>query len=133
MVRSTDRTSDNRAVPAGVIRRDPLSLLRTDTWQMQAFALLLEKAAPEQIRRLNDFEERVFLPSDLREGIRFFPSVQVLLMGKGNWRATITCYDVEYCKWGHPTGGTVSLLWHREYGPVLIGTMGEYELRFGMC
>ncbi len=94
----------------------------------KAFALLLEKAAPEQIGRLNDFEERVFLPSDLREGIRFFPSVQVLLLGKGKWRATITCYDVEYCKWGHPSGGAVSLLWHREYGPVLIGTMGEYEL-----
>ena len=94
----------------------------------KAFALLLEKAAPEQLEKLNDFGERAFLPSDLREGVRFFPSVQVLLLGKGDWRATITGYDVEYCKWGHPSGGAVSLLWHKKYGPVFTGTMGEYEL-----
>lgn len=94
----------------------------------KAFALLLEKAEPEQLEKLNNFNERVFLPSDLREGVRFFPSVQVLLLGKGDWRATITGYDVEYCKWGHPSGGAVSLLWHRKYGSVLVGTMGEYEL-----
>ena len=94
----------------------------------KAFALLLEKAPEEQMRKLNDFREQVPLPSDLRSGILFFPSVQVLLLGKGPWRATVTGYDVEYCKWGHPSGGAVSLLWHKDYGPVLTGTMGKYEL-----
>lgn len=94
----------------------------------KAFALLLEKADKEQMEKLNDFQEAVLLPSDLRDGIRFFPSAQVLLLGKGPWRATITGYDVEYCKWGHPSGGAVSLLWHKKYGPVLIGTMGNYTL-----
>lgn len=94
----------------------------------KAFALLLEKVSPEQLAELNDFRRTVFLPSDLRDGARFFPSVQVLLLGKGDWRATITGYDVEYCKWGHPSGGAVSLLWHKQLGPVLAGTMGNYEL-----
>ncbi len=44
------------------------------------------------------------------------------------WRATATDYDVEYCRHGHPSGGAMSLLWHRKLGPVLIGTMGEYQL-----
>jgi len=94
----------------------------------KAFALLLEKVSKEQMEKLNDFQEQFLLPSDLRNGINFFPSVQVLLLGKGAWRATITGYDVEYCKWGHPSGGAVSLLWHKKYGPVLTGTMGKYEL-----
>lgn len=94
----------------------------------KAFALLLEKISAEQLEKLNDFREQIPLPSDLRDGVKFFPSVQVLLLGKGDWRATITGYDVEYCRWGHPSGGAVSLLWHRKYGPVLVGTMGNYEL-----
>ena len=94
----------------------------------KAFALLLEKAPEEQMKKLNDFRKEIPLPSDLRNGIQFFPSAQVLLLGKGSWRATITGYDVEYCRWGHPSGGAVSLLWHKDCGPVLIGTMGNYEL-----
>lgn len=94
----------------------------------KAFALLLAKASEKQMEKLNDFQERASLPSDLRDGIRFFPSAQVLLLGKGSWRATITGYDVEYCRWGHPSGGAVSLLWHKKYGPILVGTMGNYEL-----
>lgn len=94
----------------------------------KAFALLLEKASEEQMKKLNDFREQIFLPSDLRDGIQFFPSVHVLLLGKGAWRATITGYDVEYCKWGHPSGGAVSLLWNKAYGPICTGTMGHYEL-----
>lgn len=94
----------------------------------KAFALLLEKASPEQIEKLNDFNEKASLPSDSREGIVFFPSLQVLLLGKGSWRATVTGYDVEYTPFGHPSGGAVSLLWQKEKGPVLAGGMGNYTL-----
>ncbi len=94
----------------------------------KGLAVLLKKAAPERMKALCRFKEKVFLPGDLRDGIRDFPSVQTLLLGKGDWRATVTGYDVEYCRHGHPSGGAVSLLWHRKLGPVLIGTMGEYQL-----
>ena len=94
----------------------------------KAFALLLQKASCKQIEALNNFQEKAQLPVDVRDGIVFFPSIQVLLIGKGSWRATITGYDVEYCKWGHPSGGAVSLLWNDKNGTVMIGTMGKYEL-----
>lgn len=94
----------------------------------KAFALLLQKASDEQMERLNCFQRQRLLPSDQRNGIRFFASVHTLLLGKGNWRATVTGYDVEYCRFGHPSGGAVSLLWHERLGPVLVGTMGNYEL-----
>lgn len=71
---------------------------------------------------------QVKLPSDQRDGIRSFSSIQTLLLGKGQWRATVTAYDVEYHRQGHPSGGAVSLLWHRRLGPVLCGSMGNYEL-----
>lgn len=68
------------------------------------------------------------IPSDLRDGIRYFPSLRTLLLGKGQWRATVTGYDVEYHKWGHPSGGAVSILWNEKLGPVFCGGMGNYEL-----
>lgn len=94
----------------------------------KGLAMLLQKASSTRMETLCRFEEKVPIPSDLRDGIRFFQSVQTLLLGKGDWRATITGYDVEYCRHGHASGGAVSLLWHKSLGPVLAGTMGEYQL-----
>lgn len=100
----------------------------------KAFASLLQKASPENrefpdtLEKLESFEEEILLPSDTRNGVIYFPSMDVLLLGKGDWRATITGYDVEYCRWGHASGGAVSLLWNRKQGPILIGTMGRYEM-----
>lgn len=94
----------------------------------KAFALLLQKAPKEQLEKLSSLHNRELLPSDVRRGIRFFASVDTLLLGKGDWRATITGYDVEYCPFGHPSGGALSLLWHRRLGPVFAGTMGNYQL-----
>ena len=45
----------------------------------------------------------------------------------GPWRATVTGYDYAVSA-GHATGGTLSLLWHREAGLVLLSSVLDYRL-----
>ncbi len=94
----------------------------------RGLAQFLMHATLEQLEICNTSTATASLPGDRREGARFFPDMQVLLLGKGDWRATVTGYDVEYLPWGHPSGGAISMLWHRKVGPVCIGTMGNYRL-----
>lgn len=68
------------------------------------------------------------LPRERQEGVRFFPSLQVNLLARGDFRATLSDYDLEYSEEGHSTGGALTLLWHRLTGPVFTGTMNRYYL-----
>ena len=45
----------------------------------------------------------------------------------GPWRATVTAYDFAL-EAGHASGGTLSLLWHRAAGPVLLSSVLDYRL-----
>lgn len=67
------------------------------------------------------------LPSDGFDGIRFWPTVQTRQLARHGWHATVTGYDYQYLEGGHPTGGALSLLWHRAWGPVLAGSMDTYR------
>lgn len=67
------------------------------------------------------------LPADTADGIRLFPSVHTRQLVRGGWHATVTDYDYQYLEGGHPTGGAVSLLWQRDWGPVLAGSMDPYR------
>lgn len=69
------------------------------------------------------------LPRDHEEqNLTYFPSVHVGLIAKGGFRGTISDYDFEYSVEGHGTGGVITMLWHREAGPLLAGTMTKYSL-----
>ncbi|MEP6749101.1 MAG: twin-arginine translocation signal domain-containing protein [Bacteroidota bacterium] len=70
------------------------------------------------------------LPREQEYGVRFFSDIQTWLIAKGKYRATVTGYDREYkeTKNGHPTGGALSLLWHKNTGPLLAASMNEYQL-----
>lgn len=69
------------------------------------------------------------LPRDAEYGVRFFRDIRTWLVAEGAWRATVTGYDAEYkVKGTHPMGGAVSLLWHRQAGPVFAATMNRYTL-----
>ncbi|MDA3960885.1 MAG: hypothetical protein PF961_08860 [Planctomycetota bacterium] len=52
------------------------------------------------------------------------------LISRGPWRATVTGNDVVYngCGDGHASGGALSLLYHREHGPVLCASMATFRL-----
>jgi hypothetical protein len=47
----------------------------------------------------------------------------------GNWRATVSGYDVGYkMPGGNAYGGVLSLLWNKSTGPILAAAMTEYSL-----
>jgi hypothetical protein len=68
------------------------------------------------------------LPREAAEGVREFPEIRTWLVAVGPWRATVTAYDWEYCRGGHPSGGALSLLWNKAIGPVFVSSMTEYSL-----
>ncbi|NCD72149.1 hypothetical protein [Mucilaginibacter agri] len=72
----------------------------------------------------------VILPKEENYGSRFVEDLQIYLISKGGFKATITAYDTEYkdFKNGHPTGGALSMLWHAKTGPLLSGSMNEYQI-----
>jgi hypothetical protein len=72
----------------------------------------------------------VKLPREQPYGIRFFNDIQTWLVAKGKYRATVTGYDREYkdFKNGHATGGALTMLWHEDAGPLLAGSMNDYQL-----
>ena len=74
--------------------------------------------------------DQIKLPRETAKGIHFFSEIQTWLIATGQFRATITGYDREYkdFKNGHPTGGAIGLLWHRQAGPLLVASMNEYQL-----
>lgn len=71
---------------------------------------------------------RISLPRETAQGVKEYPEIGTWLIAKGSWRATVTSYDWDYIKEGHPSGGSISLLWHKELGPVLASSMTEYSL-----
>ncbi|WP_345953353.1 hypothetical protein [Mucilaginibacter sp. PAMB04168] len=70
------------------------------------------------------------LPREEVYDYKFYPEIQTYLVAQGDFRATITGYDCEYknYKAGHPTGGALTMLWHPLTGPILAGSMNEYQL-----
>jgi len=70
----------------------------------------------------------ISLPREIAQGVKEYPEIGTWLIAKGSWRATVTSYDWDYIKEGHPSGGSISILWHNELGPVLASSMTEYSL-----
>ena len=63
-------------------------------------------------------------PKPAPDGVRFYPEIATWLVNRGPWRATITRNDWMYQPdtW-HPTGGAISVLYHRQAGPLLAGSL----------
>ena len=77
---------------------------------------------------LEPLAQRAALPREQAEGVSHYPSIGTALIARGPWRATVTNYDFDYVPNGHATGGAITMLWHRDAGPVLASTMTEYSL-----
>ncbi len=74
-------------------------------------------------------DSTVKLPRATADGVKVFPEVATWLAARGPWRATVTAYDWRYRKDIYqPTGGAISMLWHRDLGPLLAGSMPKYVL-----
>ena len=73
--------------------------------------------------------ERVSLPSDRPERVKRYPEVETYRLSCGDWRMTVCAGDFPYMKGGHASGGAITLLWHRAYGPVFAAANTDYSLR----
>lgn len=72
--------------------------------------------------------ERCSLPVEKKNGFQYYPTIDTWRIYKGPWIATVTACDFEYMKGGHATGGTLTMLWNKENGPVIASSMTEYSL-----
>jgi hypothetical protein len=99
----------------------------------KALATVLDRADAKLIST-----ERQPLPCDVASGLKHYPEIATHLATIGPWRATVTGYDWEYVERVQASGGTgggdcasggaMSLLYHRDLGPILIASMTEYQI-----
>ncbi len=71
------------------------------------------------------------LPRSRMKKAEYVRELDTLVIPGREYTATVTAYDWEYpgLPGGHPGGGTLSLLWHRQAGPVLCAGMSRYSLK----
>ena len=68
--------------------------------------------------------ERVRLPSDTPQALKYYPELDTFRAAWGPWRMDVTGYDISYAKAGHASGGSISMLWHEGVGPLMaVGTI----------
>jgi hypothetical protein len=88
-------------------------------------------------RGTSQVADRPKLPRDEPYGLKSFSTIGTRLAAVGPWRATVTEYDWEYAEHvqpgssgagGHVSGGALSLLYHRDLGPILAASMTEYQM-----
>jgi hypothetical protein len=69
------------------------------------------------------------LPRAVADGIKHFPEIDVWLLARGPWRATVSTYDFIYkAHCFGATGGALGMVWHEAVGPLFVGSMAEYIL-----
>ena len=68
-------------------------------------------------------------PWEGREKVKYYPELSSWLLSSKQIKACVTAYDWEYMPGGHVSGGTLSLLQHKEMGMLLCAGMGEYSLK----
>ena len=87
-------------------------------------AKVLAQALDEGITEFS----RARIPSDCPEPLKYYPEIETYRLACGDWRMTVCAGDFEYRKGGHASGGAMTLLWHRDYGPVFAAANPEYSL-----
>jgi len=68
------------------------------------------------------------LPCESAPPLTYYPTIDTYRIHLGGWYADITGYDFEYMPGGHASGGTLSLLWHRDHGLMAASAMTQYRL-----
>ena len=72
--------------------------------------------------------KRTSLPVDTVQGARYFPEIDTYKIACGDYRYTLTAYDFGVKAGMHASGGTVSLMWHKTQGPLLLSSVVDYVL-----
>ena len=59
---------------------------------------------------------------------RIYQNGNLAMLSNHNWKASISTVDYPYCRGSNSSGGCITFLWNKSYGPVLAATMVEYSL-----
>ncbi len=59
---------------------------------------------------------------------KYYPELDSYRIGNEKFLFDISCYDENISYSGHSSGATLSMLYSREKGPLIMGSVGEYEL-----
>lgn len=88
------------------------------------------KTLPDYIEYACSGGEEDSLPCDTPFGLRRFSTTEAALASVGKWRATASANDVYFhCDDGKSTGGgSLTLLYHRDMGPIFAASMAEWSL-----
>ena len=69
------------------------------------------------------------LPRLTADGIKHFPEVDVWLLARDAWRATVSSYDFVYKEHAQQvTGGSIGVLYHNKVGLLFAASMAKYML-----
>ncbi len=68
------------------------------------------------------------IPMDSEDVFEYYPEVRTYKLAKGKYSATVTDYDFDIYFSGHATGGTLTALFHKEKGPMIMGSVTDYVL-----
>ncbi len=72
--------------------------------------------------------KRVSIPSDATDVYKYYAETRTYKIAKGLYSATITDYDFDIFFSGHAAGGTLTALYHKEKGPMIMGSVTDYVL-----
>jgi len=70
----------------------------------------------------------VAIPMDSEEVFDYYPEVRTYKLAKGKYSATVTDYDFDIYFSGHATGGTLTALYHKDKGAMIMGSVTDYVL-----
>lgn len=72
--------------------------------------------------------KHVALPADCSDFCRYYPEVRTYKLAKGDYLATVTDYDFDIFFSGHACGGTLTALYNKKVGPMIMGSVTDYVL-----
>lgn len=81
----------------------------------------------------SDFEEKDLfsknekIPSDSTY-FKYYPEMDAYRFGEKKYLFDISCYDENISYSGHASGATITMLYSRKNGPVIMGSVGDYQL-----
>lgn len=73
--------------------------------------------------------DRVSLPSDQPDALEYYHELDTWRAALGKWRMDVCGYDFNYSGTHHVSGGSISLLWHEDAGPLIAVGMMDNTLR----
>lgn len=72
--------------------------------------------------------KRTEIPSDKTGGFKYYGEVDTIKTSEGEYIATLTAYDHNVTFSGHATGGTLTALYSKVKGPMIMASVTKYVL-----